>query len=219
MKQLEVQNQSGAAVSTVDVPDLLAEGKVNGAVLHQVVVAHLANQRQGNQATKTRAQVAGSGKKLFRQKGLGRARMGDIRSPIRVGGGTIFGPQPRSYRQYTPKKMRRVALVSALRAKFQEKGAVKVVNEFPGADQTPKTKAVVAALKAIGAGRKKTLIVLPEPNVWVYRSAKNLPKVTVTTADLVNTFEILHHDIMVLLPGSVDGLMKRAGGASEAEAS
>lgn len=130
MSQLTVRSQTGEEAGAIDIPASLASGDVNAAVLHQVVVAHLANQRQGNSSTKTRGEVKGSTKKLFRQKGLGRARMGDAKSPVRKGGGVAFGPRPRSYRQHTPKKMRRLALLSALRNQVAEDGVV-VINEFP----------------------------------------------------------------------------------------
>jgi large subunit ribosomal protein L4 len=136
MSQLTVRSQTGSEAGAIEAPACLAEGSINAAVLHQVVVAHLANQRQGNSSTKTRGEVKGSTRKLFRQKGLGRARMGDAKSPIRRGGGIAFGPLPRSYRQNTPKNRRRLALLSALRDKMAT-DAIVVVNEFPPTENRP----------------------------------------------------------------------------------
>ncbi|GIX06223.1 MAG: 50S ribosomal protein L4 [Candidatus Poribacteria bacterium] len=223
MKTMDVVNQSGEVVGTVPVPELLSDGEVHQAVLHQVIVAYLANRRQGTASTKTRAEVKGSGRKLFRQKGLGRARMGDIRSPIRVHGGIVFGPKPRSYRQQTPRKMRRLALLSALRDKFQN-DAVRFLQELPDPNGRPRTKEVVALLERLGLAGQKVLFVVPEHHPWLYLSARNLPRVNVTTGALLNAYEVLTHQTLVLLPGTVEVLMQRldetgAGQQPEAEVS
>ena len=217
MKEITVQNQTGASVGSVPIPSLLVEGEIHGPVVHQVVVAHLANRRQGTASTKERSEVRGSGRKLFRQKGLGRARMGDIRSPLRVGGGTVFGPRPRSYRQKTPRKMKRLALLSVLRDKFQN-DAVRFIDGFPAADERPRTKAVAETLRALELADRKVLIVLPEPNTWVLRSSRNLPKVDVTTSALLNAYDVLTHDVLLMLPASVDVLAERLGATEEAVA-
>ena len=208
MPELAVLDGNGEPVASVEVPEFLTEGDVNTALLHQVAVAHLANRRQGNASTKTRSDVRGSGDKMFRQKGLGRARMGSIRSPIRVGGGVAFGPKPRSFRQHTPRKMRRRALLFALRDKLGQ-DAVTVVQEIPGDRERPRTKAVAEWLGRLGVAGRKVAIVLAEHDAWVHLSARNLPNVSVTTSALLHTYEVLSHDVLVLVPGALDGLIER----------
>src|SRR3954451_5620117 len=134
-----VRSLSGAEVGTLTLDDRVFGIEPNRAVLHQAVVAHLANQRQGTHDTRTRGEVRGGGKKPYRQKGTGRARQGSIRAPHYKGGGIVFGPHPRSYEQKLPKKMRRIALRSALTAKFGD-DAIRVVDHF-GMDAEPKTRA------------------------------------------------------------------------------
>jgi large subunit ribosomal protein L4 len=215
MSQLTVRSQSGGEAGAIDAPACLAEGEVNTAVLHQVVVAHLANQRQGNSSTKTRGEVKGSTKKLFRQKGLGRARMGDVKSPIRKGGGIAFGPKPRSYRQNTPKKMRRLALLSALRDKVAN-GSIVVVNEFPPTENRPSTKQLTKVLAGLGLAESKILIVLPETNRNMRLSCRNLPKATTTEASLINAYDTIVHDVLLVTPQSLDGLAARVASAAAA---
>ena len=215
MSQLTVRSQTGGEAGAIDAPACLADGEVNAAVLHQVVVAHLANQRQGNSSTKTRGEVKGSTKKLFRQKGLGRARMGDAKSPIRKGGGVAFGPKPRSYRQNTPKKMRRLALLSALRDKVANGGIV-VVNEFPPTENRPSTKQLVKVLTGLGLADRKVLIVLPETNRNMRLSCRNLPKTITTEAGLINAYETIVHDVLLVTPQSLDGLAARVTSAAAA---
>lgn len=214
MAELEVRDTSGNVVGKVGLPEILVAGEVHKAALHQVIVAHLANRRQGTASTKTRAEVSGSGRKLFRQKGLGRARMGDIRSPLRVHGGSAHGPKPRSYRQQTPKKMRRLALLSALRAKFQE-GELYVVASFGVEGGPPRTKTIAQLLKTLGLEGKKTLLVLPEPMDVVYRSARNIPGVSVSTSALLHAYEVIRHRALVFLPQALSVLSARLGVVAE----
>lgn len=220
MKEFQVKNTTGSPVGRVAVPELLCEGAINTDVMHQVVVAHRANCRQGTAKTKTRGEVSGSNRKLFRQKGLGRARMGDIRSPIRVHGGTIFGPQPRSYRQNTPKKMKRLALLSSVRDKFQN-GNVLVVESIAVEGDRPRTKAIVQLLKGLGVETRKVLLVLPAVDDQVVLSARNIPRVSVTTSGFLHTYEVLAHQILVTVPAALDALAERlgVGDAESAEAS
>jgi len=217
MAEIDVRNPSGQAVGKVAVPSLLVDGDVNTTLMHQIVVAHLANRRQGTAATKTRAMVAGSGRKLFRQKGTGRARAGDLRSPTRVHGGTAHGPHPRTYRQRTPKKMRRLALLSALRDKFRS-DAVVVIDAVPVAGQ-PRTREVAALLKTLDIDGRKTLLVLPDVDPIVYLSARNIPRLNVTTSALLHAYEVITHQVLVLLPASVSSLEARLGGNADADAS
>ena len=164
------------------------------AVMHQALLRQLANARQGTAATKTRGEVSGGGRKPYRQKGTGRARHGSEREPSMVGGGTVFGPQPRSFAQRMPKKMRRLALRSALSVKAQE-GKVSVVDAFEF--DAPKTSRMVELLR--GAGVETTaLVVLPAPNLVVQRSAANLPWAKVIQASNLNLYDLFTHDRLVI---------------------
>ena len=165
----------------------------NRDVMHQGVVAHLAARRAGTANTKTRAEVRGGGRKPWRQKGLGRARHGSIRSPIWVGGGVAHGPKPRSYAQRTPRKMRSLALRSALSARASE-GAVKVVAEFDWG--APKTKLAHSLLGGIGVDGK-ALVVLDASEATAARSFRNLPTVLLGRAGRLNTYDVLWSDTVV----------------------
>lgn len=171
----------------------------NMDVLHQVVTAQLAAARAGTAKTKTRAEVRGGGAKPWRQKGLGRARHGSIRSPIWVGGGIAHGPQPRSYRQRTPKKMKRLALCSALSARASE-SAIKVVEEFDWA--TPKTKQAVELLEAMEASGK-TLVVLNQLDGSSGRSFRNLPDVRLVEPGHLTAYDVLWSDQVVFTSHTV----------------
>ena len=168
-------------------------------VLHQVVTAQLAAARAGTAKTKTRSEVRGGGAKPWRQKGLGRARHGSIRSPIWVGGGIAHGPQPRSYRQRTPKKMKRLALCSALSARASE-SAIKVVEEFDWA--TPKTKQAVGLLQAMEASGK-TLVVLNQLDGSPGRSFRNLPDVRLVEPGHLTAYDVLWSDQVVFTSHTV----------------
>ena len=171
----------------------------NMDVLHQVVTAQLAAARNGNAATKTRAQVRGGGRKPWRQKGLGRARHGSSRSPIWVGGGVAHGPQPRSYAQRTPKKMKRLALRSALSARAAE-AAIKVVDDFDWS--TPKTKQAVALLNAMEA-QGKTLVVLNQLDGSAARSFRNLSEVRLVEPGHVTAYDVLWSNQVVFTSHTV----------------
>ena len=165
----------------------------NRDVMHQAVVAHLAGRRAGTAKAKTRAEVRGGGRKPWRQKGLGRARHGSSRSPIWVGGGVAHGPRPRSYAQHTPKKMRALALRSALSARASE-GAVLVVDGFDWG--SPKTKRAGALLEMIGADGK-ALMVLDGSETTAVRSFRNLSSVVLGRAGYLNTYDVLRSDTVV----------------------
>jgi large subunit ribosomal protein L4 len=176
----------------------------NRPVMHQVVTAQLAGARSGTASTKTRAEVRGGGRKPWRQKGLGRARQGSIRAPHFVGGGVAVGPHPRSYAQRTPKKMKRLALRSALSARVAE-GNVKVVRTFDW--QEPKTKRARAFLDAVEAGRK-VLVVLGRNDRIPERSFRNLRGVAIVEAAQLTTYDVLWADTLVFTTdtvGSVGG--------------
>ncbi|MGB8361460.1 MAG: 50S ribosomal protein L4 [Acidimicrobiia bacterium] len=168
-------------------------------VLHQVVTAQLAAARAGTAATKNRGQVRGGGRKPWRQKGLGRARHGSIRSPQWTGGGVAHGPQPRDYAQRTPKKMKRLALRSALSARAAE-SAVKVVDDIDWA--SPKTKQAVALLEAMGAGGK-TLLVLTQLDGSAGKSFRNLPDVRVVEPGHLTAYDVLWSDQVVFTSHTV----------------
>ena len=199
MPQTTLFDRTGASVGSVELLDALFAAPVNEAVLHQAVVAQLAGRRTGTADTKTRGQVDGGGKKPYRQKGTGRARQGHRTAPHFRGGGVVFGPHPRSYDQKLPKKMRRLALRSALSAKFTD-DAIKVVQAFGMADE-PKTKAFVGVLEALGAGdghARRVLIVAPAKDEPLLRSAANLPSVTIILADSLNVVDLLNADAVLI---------------------
>jgi large subunit ribosomal protein L4 len=197
--KVPVYNLAGEEVRKIDISDALFGVPFNEAVVHQVMVGLRANARQGTAATKTRGMVAGSKKKLYRQKGTGNARAGTKKSPLRVGGGTIFGPHPRDYRQDIPKKMRRLALRCVLSAKVTD-GELKVLDTFDYSE--PKTKQMVSALTALNAG-PSTLIVTPEAEPNVIKSASNLPKVKTTPASVLNLLDVLNHRTVIMTEDAV----------------
>jgi len=199
MPQTTLYDRTGATVGSVDLADALFAAPVNEAVLHQAVVAQLAGRRLGTSDTKTRGEVRGGGKKPYRQKGTGRARQGHRTAPHFRGGGVVFGPHPRSYDQKLPKKMRRLALRSALSAKFSD-DAIRVVSAFGMADE-PRTKAFVSVLEALGAGdghERRVLVVAPARDVPLLRSAQNLPSVTIILADSLNVVDLLNADAVLI---------------------
>jgi large subunit ribosomal protein L4 len=173
----------------------------NTAVMHQVVTAQLAAKRAGTHSTKTRAEVRGGGAKPWRQKGLGRARHGSIRSPQWVGGGVAHGPKPRDYSQRTPKKMKRLALRSALSARAAE-GQIKVVETFDVWD-TPKTKNAVGLLSAMGVTGKVLLIAEDHERVAI-TSFRNLEHVIASNLGQANTYDVLWADTIVMSKGTLD---------------
>ncbi len=199
MPQTTLYDRTGASVGTVDLADALFAAPVNEAVLHQAVTAQLASRRLGTHDTRTRGEVRGGGRKPYRQKGTGRARQGSRVAPHYRGGGVVFGPHPRSYEQKLPKKMRRLALRSALTAKLND-DAIRVVDAFAMADE-PKTRAFAAVLSALNAGdghEKRVLVVAPAKDEPLLRSAANLPSVTVILADSLNVVDLLNADAIVI---------------------
>jgi large subunit ribosomal protein L4 len=173
-------------------------------LLHQTVLMQLANRRAGTAATKTKGFVRGGGKKPWRQKGTGRARAGSIRSPIWVGGGTIFGPQPRDYSYRMPRSARRNALVSALSMKHQERKLIVVDKLEP---EQPKTKIMAKALADLNVG--SALIVIAEKDERVERSARNLPKVKVLRVDGLNVYDLLRYEHLIITEAALKALEER----------
>ena len=200
MPTVSVYNTGGEQVGEVNLADNLFACPVHKSAMYDVAVMQQANRRQGTASTKTRSEVRGGGRKPWRQKGTGRARHGTIRSPIWVGGGVAFGPKPRSYRYSLPKKIKRLALKSALSAKTQD-GKVVVVDTF--ALDEPKTKSIVSALENLNV-QGKALLVTASSDQVVYKSARNISDVNTTIANKLNVLDILNSDYLVFTRDAVD---------------
>jgi large subunit ribosomal protein L4 len=188
-----VYDRDGKESGTIELPDAIFNGPVNEAVLHQAVRRQQANDRQGTHETKTRGDVSGGGRKPWKQKGTGRARQGSTRAPQWRHGGTVFGPHPRSYEQKMPRKQRRLALRSALSVKSQE-GAVRIVEEI--ALEAPKTSVLAGLFDEMGAGAR-TLFVIPEHDLMLEKSTRNLAGVKTILAQNLNPADILTADTIV----------------------
>ena len=187
MSTMKVLNMAGAEVGTVELNDAVFGIEPNQTVVHEVVKNHLANCRQGTQSALTRAEVSGGGKKPWRQKGTGHARQGSTRAPQWTHGGIVFAPKPRDYSYVLNKKVKRLALKSVLSAKAAE-GNVIVVDGLTVPEI--KTKTVQSFLNAVNAG--KAVLVTPEVDMNVVKSARNIPGVSATTAKLINVYDILN---------------------------
>jgi len=194
MANIKVLDMAGKEVGEITLSDAIFGADVNGAVLHAAVRAYLLNQRQGTQSALTRSEVSGGGKKPWRQKGTGRARQGSTRSPQWTHGGIVFAPKPRSYRTAMNRKVKRVALYSALSAKMAGNEIV-VVDAIT--TDSYKTKTMVNMLKAVGAA-KKTLVVLDEINEMVIKSFANIPGVKTVQANMLNVYDILNCDTFLM---------------------
>lgn len=194
MPKVALFKQDGAQAGEIELNDSVFGIEPNTHVLHEAVVMQRSSMRQGTHAVKNRSEVSGGGRKPWRQKGTGRARQGSIRSPQWVGGGTVFGPTPRSYSYKLPKKVRRLALKSALSSKLKENDLV--VLESLTFDE-PKTKEAVKMLEALKIG-EKALIVVTEKDDTVIRSTNNLQSVTVITVEEINVLDLLGHDKLIL---------------------
>jgi len=197
--EVPVYNLAGEVIKHIEISDQVFAVPFNEAVVHQAVVRQRANARQGTASTKTRGEVAGSSRKLFRQKGTGLARAGGRKSPLRRGGGITFGPKPRSYRQAMPKKMRQLALRCVLSAKARE-GELRVLEQLK-LDQ-PKTKEMAQILAALGVA-SSALIATSEPETGVVKSARNLTGIKITPASLLNVVDILSHKILLMTEAAV----------------
>ena len=201
MPNVALYNMDGKEIGTIELNESLFAAEVNGAVLHEVVKNYLANQRQGTQSTKTRAEVRGGGIKPWRQKGTGRARQGSIRSPQWIHGGIALGPKPRDYRYSINKKMKLVALKSALSSKVAD-SKIFVIDTL--ALDEIKTKKVVDLLGNVGA--TKALIVTSEINENVYKSARNIEDVKASYVGELNVYELLKYDSLVISQDAVKKL-------------
>ena len=199
MPNVAIVDRTNKKVGSIDLAESVFGIEPNGPVMHAVVVNYLANQRQGTQSTLTRGEVSGGGKKPYRQKGTGRARQGSTRSPQWTHGGIALGPKPRSYRYVLNKKVRRLAMKSALSDKVQN-GNLIVLKELDLNEY--KTKEIVKVLEALGADRK-ALIVMPEKNDMVIRSAGNIPGVKTALVNTLNVYDILNADKFIVIEGAV----------------
>lgn len=196
-----LDSETGTIKREIEVSSEIFEAPLHRPVVHQAVVAHLANLRQGTACTKTRGEVRGGGRKPWRQKGTGRARHGSIRSPLWVGGGVVFGPKPRDYDQKLPKKMRRLALKAVLTSKLKE-GNIIVLEDIK-IDAPPKTKKVLALLDKIGIKDQKTLIITAQKDEILYKSARNLPNVGLINVNNINTYALLLYDKILMTEDAV----------------
>ena len=197
--QIPVYNLEGEVVKNIEISDALFGAPLNEGVVHQVMLAQRANARQGTASTKTRGEVNGSTRKLFRQKGTGSARAGSRKSPLRRGGGITFGPHPRDYRQAVPKKMRRLALRSVLSAKAGD-GELKVLEELKFDE--PKTRKMTQLLDVLGIA-SSALVVTAVPEESIIKSARNLPKIKTMPVSLLNVLDIISCKMLIMTEAAV----------------
>ena len=202
MPEIKVLNMAGAEVGTMTLSDLVFAADINGAVLHAAVKRYLGNQRQGTQSTLTRTEVSGGGRKPWKQKGSGRARQGSTRSPQWTHGGVALGPKPRLYKTKMNKKVKKLAMISALSSKVAGNEMI-VIDKIETAEF--KTKVMVKMLAAVGAA-KKALVVLAEKDEKVVKSFANIPGVKVAFVNTLNVYDILNCDSFVIAKGAVEKL-------------
>lgn len=199
MPKVNVYNMQGEQVEQMELNDAIFNIEVSEHAVYEVVKNQLANKRQGTQSTKTRAEVRGGGRKPWRQKGTGRARAGSTRAPHWIGGGVAFAPKPRDYSYKTPKKIKRLAMKSALTSKVVENEII-VIDEFK--IDSPKTKEMVNILSKLSADRKALIVTLnPESNV--IKSANNLPNVQTTIVSNLNVYELLKYNSLIITKEAV----------------
>jgi len=216
MTSIDVRDSTGDKAGRVDLPAEIFDVQVNIALIHQVVVAQQAAARRGTASTKTRGQVAGGGRKPYRQKGTGRARQGSIRAPQFTGGGVVHGPQPRSYDQRTPKKMKAAALRGALSDRARG-GRVHVIDGFVDGD-APSTKSALVALRHL-TERPRVLVVLTRADQVNWLSLRNDRAIHVVAVDQLNTYDVLVSDDVVFTRAAYDALLdKHRVGESGSEA-
>lgn len=208
MASVDVINQNGEKVDTVELDDRIFGVESRDQLVQQVVVWQLAKRRAGTASTKTRREVRGGGKKPWRQKGTGRARAGTNRSPIWTGGGTVFGPKPRNYAFSLPKKVRRAALRSVLSSKLRDNNLT-VVDKIEL--EEPKTRLFLERVKAMGFEPQKTVFITPEKDEALVRSSRNLFRVLVLPTEGMNVYDLLRYERLVLLLDAVPKIHERLG--------
>ena len=204
MATVKMLNMEGAEAGTIDLKDEIFGIEPNENAVHVVVKNYLANQRQGTQSAKTRGEVRGGGRKPFRQKGTGRHRQGSSTDPSQIGGGVVFAPKPRDYRYTVPKKIRRLAMKSALSAKVAD-GEIIVLDDLKM--EAPKTKEMVKTLENVQAA-KKALIVMAEKDENVVRSAANIPGVRTALVGTMNVYEIVNHTSFIVTKEAVEKIQE-----------
>ena len=200
MPSIKVLDMTGKEVSNIELSDAVFGITPNESAMHTMVVNYLANQRQGTQSTLTRTEVRGGGRKPWRQKGTGHARQGSTRAPQWTHGGIALGPKPRSYRFTVNKKVKRLAMKSALSVKALDNNII--VLDSIKMDEY-KTKTIVSMLKAIGSEGSKALIVMPEANSFVIKSAANIPGVKTALVNTINVYDILNYDKFIVVKDAV----------------
>lgn len=206
MAQIKVFDKSGKEIKGVEVNSEIFEGKINGRLLEQVDRLYANNKRTGNAHTKTRGEVRGGGKKPWRQKGTGRARVSSIRSPLWRGGGTTFGPRSRTILNAIPKQIRRKALINSLRKKFREESIV-LLDNFKFDEE--KTKSVAKALESNGLANKKIVLMTSEHDVVINRIARNIPNLKIIAASNINAYEILRKGILLTDEAGIKAIESR----------
>ena len=199
MPKVDLLNMEGKKVGDIELAESVFAVEVNEDVMHEVVVNYLANQRQGTQSTKTRSEVRGGGRKPWKQKGTGRARQGSIRAPQWIKGGIALGPKPRSYKYTLNKKVRRLALKSALSSKVLE-NQILVLDELKL--EEIKTKAMAKVLENLKA--EKALIVILDKDVNVQASARNIPNVKTASVNTINTYDLLKYETLIVTKAAVE---------------
>ena len=204
MATVKMLNMEGAEAGTIELKDEIFGIEPNENAIHVVVKNYLANQRQGTQSAKTRGEVRGGGRKPFRQKGTGRHRQGSSTDPSQIGGGVVFAPKPRDYRYTVPKKIRRLAMKSALSAKVAD-GEMIVLDELKM--EAPKTKDMVSMLANVQA-QKKALIVMAEKDENVVKSAANIPGVRTALVGTMNVYEIVNHTSFIVTKEAVEKIQE-----------
>ena len=202
MAKLAVLDKAGKKVSDIELADSIFAIEPNESAMHLMVVNYLANQRQGTQSTRTRSEVSGGGKKPWRQKGTGRARQGSTRAPQWTHGGIALGPKPRDYRYSLNKKVKKLAMLSALSSKVKD-GDMIVLDNINVEEY--KTKTIVNMLKALGAD-KKAMIVMPSVDDKLIQSASNIPGVQTALVNTINVYDILNHDKFIIVKSAVEKL-------------
>ncbi len=206
MALVDVINQNGEKVDSIELEDRIFNAEIRDSLVQQVVVWQLAKRRSGSASTKTRGQIRGGGKKPWRQKGTGRARAGTSRSPVWTGGGTVFGPHPRSYAFSLSKKVRKAALCSVLSAKLRD-DKLTVLDKIE--IETPKTKLFVEVLKKLGVQDQKTLFLVPEKNPELTRASRNIYRALVLPTEGMNVYDLLRFERLTILKDALPRLSER----------
>lgn len=206
MASVQIKNASGTTITVVELDSKLLETKLTPRLLRDAYVMYETSQRQGTAKIKTKGEIAGSKKKLFRQKGTGNARMGQKRTPVRVGGGNAFGKKPKDWSYRLPKKALRVATRMAFVGKLMD-GEIVVVDEFK--QVKPKTKEVAQLLKSLVVDRKSCLMVISDYDKTLWLSTRNIPRLSLTTDSWLNSYELLKHSVVLMTRDSFNNCVAR----------